>query len=66
MITVDELKRVKIFSRLDETELIRLAQKAADVRLAPANGLSMKASCRGSSFCSRAGCRKVKDLLGRQ
>lgn len=39
MITVDELRRVKIFSSFDETELLRLAQKAADIRWAPGEWL---------------------------
>lgn len=66
MITVDELKRVKIFSRLDETELIRLAQKAADVRLAPGEWLIREGELPWFFVLFEGRLQKVKDLLGRQ
>ena len=39
MFTTDELKRIKLFSVLEETQILRLAEKAADVRLAAGDWL---------------------------
>jgi hypothetical protein len=42
MFTSDELNQVKIFSCLEETERIRYAEKAADVRLCAGEWLIRK------------------------
>jgi thioredoxin reductase (NADPH) len=66
MITVDELRRVKIFSSLNEAELIRLAQNAADVRLAPGEWLIREGELPWFFVLFDGRLQMVKDLLGRQ
>ncbi|HEY4051999.1 MAG TPA: FAD-dependent oxidoreductase [Acidobacteriaceae bacterium] len=66
MITADELRQVKIFSSLDETELIRLAQKAADVRLAPGEWLIREGELPWFFVLFEGRLQMVKDILGRQ
>ena len=47
MFTTDELKRSKLCCVLGETEVLRFAEKAADVRLAPGNSGGPLADAQG-------------------
>jgi thioredoxin reductase (NADPH) len=66
MITTSELRQIKLFGILGETELLRLAQKAADVRLAPGEWLIREGEPPWFYVLLEGRLRMVKDVLGRQ
>src|SRR5271163_2115319 len=66
MFTTDELKQIKLFSILGETEITRFAEKAADVRLAPGEWLIREGEPPWFFALFEGRLRMVKDLLGRQ
>jgi len=66
MFTSDELNRVKIFSCLDETERIRYAEKAADVRLCAGEWLIREGEPPSFFILFEGRLRMVKDVMGRQ
>jgi thioredoxin reductase (NADPH) len=66
MFTTEELKRVKIFSCLEETECIRFAEKAADVRLAPGEWLIREGEPPWFFILFEGRLQMVRDVLGRQ
>jgi thioredoxin reductase (NADPH) len=66
MFTSDELNRVKIFSCLDETERLRFAGKAADVRLCAGDWLIREGEPPWFFILFEGRLRMVKDVLGRQ
>jgi thioredoxin reductase (NADPH) len=65
MFTVDELKQIKLFSVLGETEILRCAEKAADVRLAPGEWLIREGEPPWFFVLFEGRLGMVKDLLGR-
>ncbi len=65
MFTPEELNSVKIFSCLEETERLRFAQKAADVRLAKDEWLIREGEPPWFYVLFEGRLRMVKDLLGR-
>lgn len=66
MVTAEELKSTKIFSGLAEPDLLRLAQKAADVRLAPGEWLIREGETPWFYVVFEGKLKMVKDILGRQ
>ncbi len=66
MFTTDELKRIKLFSVLEETQILRLAEKAADVRVAPGDWLIREGEPPWFYVLFEGKLRMVKDVLGRQ
>src|ERR1700734_4091675 len=64
MITADELKTVKIFGCLEETERHRLAQKAADVRLQPGEWLIREGETPHFFVILEGRLALTKDILG--
>src|ERR1700685_806193 len=66
MITTSELRQIKLFGILGETELLGLAQKAADVRLAPGEWLIREGEPPWFYVLLEGRLRMVKDVLGRQ
>ncbi len=66
MFTSDELNRIKIFACLDETERIRFAEKAADVRLCAGEWLIREGEPPWFFVLFEGRLRMAKDVLGRQ
>jgi thioredoxin reductase (NADPH) len=66
MFTSHELNQVKIFSCLEETERIRYAEKAADVRLGAGEWLIREGEPPWFFILFEGRLRLVKDVLGRQ
>ena len=66
MFTSDELNRIKIFSCLEETERIRYAEKAADVRLCAGEWLIREGEPPWLSVLLEGRLRMARDVLGRQ
>lgn len=66
MVTVEELRVAKIFSSLGESDLARLAQKAADIRLAPGEWLIREGEPPWFYVMLEGQFILVKDVLGRQ
>src|ERR1700732_2438170 len=66
MFTTDELKGIKLFSVLEETQILRLAEKAADVRVAPGEWLIREGEPPWFYVLFEGKLRMVKDILGRQ
>ncbi len=66
MFTTDELKRVKLFSILEETQILRFAETAADVRLAPGEWLIREGEPPWFFILFEGRLGMVKDVLGRQ
>jgi thioredoxin reductase (NADPH) len=66
MFTTDELKRIKLFSVLEETQILRLAEKAADVRLAPGDWLIREGEPPWFYVLFEGKLRMVKEVLGLQ
>jgi thioredoxin reductase (NADPH) len=66
MITAADLKSVKVFSCLTETEIHRLAQKAADVRLARGEWLIREGESSWFYVLLEGRLQMAKDVLGRQ
>ena len=66
MFTTDELKGIKLFSVLKETQILRLAEKAADVRLAPGDWLIREGEPPWFYILFEGRLRMVKDVLGLQ
>jgi thioredoxin reductase (NADPH) len=66
MITAEDLKGVKIFSSLTETELHRLAQTAADVRLTADEWLIREGELPWFYVLLEGRLQIAKDILGRQ
>jgi thioredoxin reductase (NADPH) len=66
MFTTDELKRSKLCCVLGETEILRFAEKAADVRLAPGEWLIREGEPPSFYVLFEGKLRMVKDVLGRQ
>jgi thioredoxin reductase (NADPH) len=65
MFTTDELKRSKLCCVLGETELVRFAETAADVRLAPGEWLIREGEPPWFYVLFDGRLRMVKDVLGR-
>jgi thioredoxin reductase (NADPH) len=66
MFTSDELNRIKIFSCLEETERIRYAEKAADVRLGTGEWLIREGEPPWFFVLFEGRLRMAKDVMGRQ
>jgi thioredoxin reductase (NADPH) len=66
MFTAEELKQSKLFSILSEPEIVRLAETAADVRLAPGEWLIREGEPPYFHILFEGRLRMVKDVLGRQ
>ncbi len=66
MVTIEELRSAKIFSGMDEAELLRLAQKAADIRLAPGEWLIREGEPPWFYVLFEGRLQMLKDVLGRQ
>jgi thioredoxin reductase (NADPH) len=66
MFTAEELKQSKLFSILSEPEIVRLAETAADVRLAPGEWLIREGEPPYFHVLFEGRLRMVKDVLGRQ
>jgi thioredoxin reductase (NADPH) len=66
MFTTDELKRSKLCCVLGETEILRFAEKAADVRLAPGEWLIREGEPPSFYVLFEGKLRMVKEVLGRQ
>ncbi len=66
MFTSDELNQVKIFACLEETERIRYAEKAADVRLCVGESLIREGEPPWFFVLFEGKLRIAKDVLGRQ
>jgi thioredoxin reductase (NADPH) len=66
MFTAEELRQVKLFSILSEPEIVRLAETAADVRLAPGEWLSREGEPPYFHVLFQGHLQMVKDVLGRQ
>jgi thioredoxin reductase (NADPH) len=65
MFTAEELKRSKLFSILSEAEVLKLAETAADVRLAPGEWLSREGEPPYFHVLVEGRLQMVKDVLGR-
>jgi thioredoxin reductase (NADPH) len=65
MFTAEELKQTKLFSILSEPEIVSLAEKAADVRLAPGEWLSREGEPPYFHILMEGRLQMVKDVLGR-
>ncbi len=65
MFTTDELKQVKLFSCLGETECHRCTQTAADVRLAPGEWLIREGEPPWFFVLFEGRLQMVKEVLGR-
>jgi thioredoxin reductase (NADPH) len=66
MFTSDELNRIKIFACLEETERIRYAEKAADVRLCAGEWLIREGEPPWFFILFEGRLRMEKDVMGRQ
>jgi thioredoxin reductase (NADPH) len=66
MFTSDDLNRIKIFACLEETERIRYAEKAADVRLCAGEWLIREGEPPWFFILFEGRLRMVKDVMGRQ
>ena len=66
MFTSDELNRIKIFACLEETERIRYAEKAADVRLCAGEWLIREGEPPWFFVLFEGRLRMARDVLGRQ
>jgi thioredoxin reductase (NADPH) len=66
MFTSEELNQVKIFACLEETERIRFAEKAADVRLCVGESLIREGEPPWFFVLFEGRLRIAKDVLGRQ
>jgi thioredoxin reductase (NADPH) len=64
MFTTDELRQSKLLSVLGETEILRFAEKAADVRLAPGEWLIHEGEPPWFFILFEGRLRIVKELLG--
>jgi len=65
MITAEELQQVRIFECLDEPERQRLAQKAADVRLAAGDWLIREGDTTSFFVILEGRLALSKDIMGR-
>jgi thioredoxin reductase (NADPH) len=65
MFTAEELKQSKLFSILSEGEILKLAESAADVRLAPGEWLSREGEPPYFHVLVEGRLQMVKDVLGR-
>jgi hypothetical protein len=65
MFTAGELKQTKLFSILSDPEILSLAGKAADVRLAPGEWLSREGEPPYFHILVEGRLQMVKDVLGR-
>jgi thioredoxin reductase (NADPH) len=65
MFTAGELKQTKLFSILSDPEILSLAEKAADVRLAPGEWLSREGEPPYFHILVEGRLQMVKDVLGR-
>jgi thioredoxin reductase (NADPH) len=65
MFTVEELKQAKLFSILSEPEIVNLAEKAADVRLAAGEWLIREGEPPYFHVLFEGRLQMVKDVLGR-
>jgi thioredoxin reductase (NADPH) len=65
MFTAEELKQSKLFSILSEAEILKLAESAADVRLAPGEWLSREGEPPYFHVLVEGRLQMVKDVLGR-
>jgi len=65
MITAEELQQINIFECLDESERRRLAQKAADIRLAPGDWLIREGETSSFFVVLEGRLALSKELLGR-
>jgi thioredoxin reductase (NADPH) len=65
MFTAEELKQSKLFSILSEPEIVSLAEKAADVRLAPGEWLIREGEPPYFHILFEGRLQMVKDVLGR-
>jgi thioredoxin reductase (NADPH) len=66
MFTSDEFNRIKIFACLEETERIRYAEKAADVRLCAGEWLIREGEPPWFFILFEGRLRMAKDVMGRQ
>lgn len=66
MITAEELRISRIFSSLGDSDLRRLAQKAADIRLAPGEWLIREGEPPWFYVMLDGQLKMTKDVLGRQ
>ena len=66
MFTAQELKQSKLFSILSEPEIVRLAERAADVRLAPGEWLIREGEPPYFHVLFAGRLQMVKEVLGRQ
>jgi thioredoxin reductase (NADPH) len=66
MFTSDELNQIKIFACLEETERIRYAEKAADVRLGTGEWLIREGEPPWFFVLFEGRLRMAKDVMGRQ
>ena len=66
MFTAEELKQSKILAYCPKPEILRLAQTAADVRLAPGEWLSREGEPPYFHLLFEGCLQMVKDVLGRQ
>jgi thioredoxin reductase (NADPH) len=66
MFTSDDLNRIKIFACLEETERIRYAEKAADVRLCAGEWLIREGEPPWFFILFEGRLRMEKDVMGRQ
>lgn len=66
MFTSDELKGIRLFSGLRESEILRCVANAADVRLAPGEWLIREGEPPYFCILFAGRLRVVKDILGRQ
>jgi thioredoxin reductase (NADPH) len=66
MFTAEDLKQAKLFSILSEPEVARLAEKAADVRLAPGEWLIREGEPPYFHVLFEGRLQMVKEVLGRQ
>jgi thioredoxin reductase (NADPH) len=66
MFTSDDLNRIKIFACLEETERIRYAEKAADVRLSAGEWLIREGEPPWFFILFEGRLRMEKDVMGRQ
>jgi thioredoxin reductase (NADPH) len=65
MFTAEELKQTKLFSIMSDPEIVSLAEKAADVRLAPGEWLSREGEPPYFHVLVEGRLQMVKDVLGR-
>ena len=66
MFTAEELRQVNLFRLLSEPEVVRLAETAADIRLAPGEWLTREGEPPYFHVLFQGHLRMVKEVLGRQ